>query len=55
MSVRDESSVVPGARFRVSAGPGARIAAAELEPADAARPASDFAGVPGESEAAYGG
>jgi hypothetical protein len=31
------------------------IAVAELEPADAVRPASDFAAVLGESEAAYGG
>ncbi|MFJ6393279.1 hypothetical protein ACIQJT_37460 [Streptomyces sp. NPDC091972] len=44
-----------GARFRLSAGPGVRITAAELEPADAARLASDFAGVLGESEATYGG
>jgi DNA-binding transcriptional MocR family regulator len=64
--VRDESAVVnglrsygwwvaAGARFRLSAGPGVRITAAELDPADAARLASDFAGVLGESEATYGG
>jgi DNA-binding transcriptional MocR family regulator len=64
--VRDESAVVnglrsygwwvaAGARFRLSAGPGVRITAAELEPADAERLASDFAGVLGESEATYGG
>ncbi|MDH6583204.1 DNA-binding transcriptional MocR family regulator [Streptomyces sp. SAI-133] len=64
--VRDESAVVnglrsygwwvaAGARFRLAAGPGVRITAAELEPADAARLASDFAAVLGESEATYGG
>ncbi|WP_206780309.1 hypothetical protein [Streptomyces sp. Root369] len=41
--VRDASAVVAGARFRLSAGPVRRITAAELEPADAARLASDFA------------
>ncbi|MEU9480020.1 GntR family transcriptional regulator [Streptomyces sp. NPDC048191] len=64
--VRDESAVVnglrsygwwvaAGARFRLAAGPGVRIATAGLEPADAARLASDFATVLGESEATYGG
>ncbi|MET7883539.1 aminotransferase class I/II-fold pyridoxal phosphate-dependent enzyme [Streptomyces avermitilis] len=64
--VRDESAVVnglrsygwwvaAGARFRLVAGPGARISVAELEPVDAARLASDFAAVLGESEATYGG
>ncbi|MDI5909148.1 MULTISPECIES: hypothetical protein [Streptomyces] len=53
--VRDASAVMAGARFRLSAGPGGRITAAELEPADTARLASDFAGVLGESEATYGG
>ncbi|MFF7279731.1 aminotransferase class I/II-fold pyridoxal phosphate-dependent enzyme [Streptomyces griseorubiginosus] len=64
--VRDESAVVnglrshgwwvaAGARFRLSSGPGVRITVAELEAADAARLASDFAGVLGESEATYGG
>ncbi|MEV5879206.1 aminotransferase class I/II-fold pyridoxal phosphate-dependent enzyme [Streptomyces sp. NPDC052101] len=64
--VRDESAVVnglrsygwwvaAGARFRVSSGPGVRITTAGLEPADAARLASDFAAVLGESEATYGG
>ncbi len=64
--VRDESAVVnglrsygwwvaAGARFRLAAGPGVRISVAELEPADAARLASDFAAVLGESEATYGG
>ncbi|MFI2643811.1 aminotransferase class I/II-fold pyridoxal phosphate-dependent enzyme [Streptomyces sp. NPDC018610] len=64
--VADESAVVnglrshgwwvaAGARFRLSAGPGVRISVAELEPADAARLASDFAAVLGESEATYGG
>ncbi|WP_234531867.1 aminotransferase class I/II-fold pyridoxal phosphate-dependent enzyme [Streptomyces shenzhenensis] len=64
--VRDESAVVnglrsygwwvaAGARFRLSAGPGVRITTAGLEPADAARLASDFAAVLGESEATYGG
>ncbi|GHE02570.1 aminotransferase class I/II-fold pyridoxal phosphate-dependent enzyme [Streptomyces alanosinicus] len=64
--VRDESAVVnglrsygwwvaAGARFRLSSGPGVRICAAGLEPADAARLASDFAVVLGESEATYGG
>ncbi|MFE2266544.1 aminotransferase class I/II-fold pyridoxal phosphate-dependent enzyme [Streptomyces griseosporeus] len=64
--VRDESAVVnglrsygwwiaAGARFRLSSEPGVRISVAELEPADAARLASDFASVLGESEATYGG
>ncbi|MQY39206.1 Vitamin B6 salvage pathway transcriptional repressor PtsJ [Streptomyces sp. RB17] len=64
--VRDESAVVnglrshgwwvaAGARFRLASGPGVRITAAGLEPADAARLASDFAVVLGESEATYGG
>ncbi|MFF8947054.1 aminotransferase class I/II-fold pyridoxal phosphate-dependent enzyme [Streptomyces sp. NPDC014864] len=64
--VADESAVVnglrsygwwvaAGARFRLSSGPGVRISVAELEPADAARLASDFAAVLGESEATYGG
>ncbi|MEU0074705.1 aminotransferase class I/II-fold pyridoxal phosphate-dependent enzyme [Streptomyces sp. NPDC006332] len=64
--VRDESAVVnglrshgwwvaAGARFRTAAGPGVRISVADLEPADAVRLASDFAGVLGESEATYGG
>ncbi|MCX4760508.1 aminotransferase class I/II-fold pyridoxal phosphate-dependent enzyme [Streptomyces sp. NBC_01275] len=64
--VRDESAVVnglrsygwwvaAGARFRLASGPGVRISVAELEPADAARLASDFALVLGESEATYGG
>ncbi|MEU1203070.1 aminotransferase class I/II-fold pyridoxal phosphate-dependent enzyme [Streptomyces sp. NPDC005813] len=64
--VRDESAVVnglrshgwwvaAGARFRLASAPGVRISVAELEPADAARLASDFATVLGESEATYGG
>jgi DNA-binding transcriptional MocR family regulator len=64
--VRDESAVVnglrsygwwvaAGARFRITSGPGVRISVAELEPVDAARLASDFAAVLGESEATYGG
>ncbi|MGW7383631.1 aminotransferase class I/II-fold pyridoxal phosphate-dependent enzyme [Streptomyces sp. NPDC054794] len=64
--VRDESVVVnglrshgwwvaAGARFRLSSGPGVRISSAGLEPAEAARLASDFAAVLGESEATYGG
>ncbi|MDH6217265.1 aminotransferase class I/II-fold pyridoxal phosphate-dependent enzyme [Streptomyces pseudovenezuelae] len=64
--VRDESDVVnglrsygwwvaSGARFRLASGPGVRISVAELEPVDAARLASDFAVVLGESEATYGG
>lgn len=64
--VRDESAVVnglrsygwwvaAGARFRLSSEPGVRIAAAGLVPADAARLASDFVAVLGESEATYGG
>ncbi|MGW2570973.1 aminotransferase class I/II-fold pyridoxal phosphate-dependent enzyme [Streptomyces sp. NPDC001537] len=64
--VQDESAVVnglrsygwwvaAGARFRSSSPPGVRITVAELEPADAARLASDFAAVLGESEATYGG
>ncbi|MGW7253025.1 aminotransferase class I/II-fold pyridoxal phosphate-dependent enzyme [Streptomyces sp. NPDC054834] len=64
--VRDESAVVnglrsygwwvaAGARFRLTSGPGVRITAAGLEPADAGRLASDFAAVLGESEATYGG
>ncbi|MFJ2740906.1 aminotransferase class I/II-fold pyridoxal phosphate-dependent enzyme [Streptomyces sp. NPDC087440] len=64
--VRDESAVVnglrshgwwvaAGARFRIASGPGVRITTAGLEVADAARLASDFAEVLGESEATYGG
>ncbi|MEU7056721.1 aminotransferase class I/II-fold pyridoxal phosphate-dependent enzyme [Streptomyces sp. NPDC046197] len=64
--VTDESAVVnglrsygwwvaAGARFRLASEPGVRISVAELEPADAARLASDFAAVLGESEATYGG
>ncbi|MHC5908831.1 aminotransferase class I/II-fold pyridoxal phosphate-dependent enzyme, partial [Streptomyces sp. S6] len=64
--VRDESAVVnglrsrgwwvaAGARFRLASAPGVRISVAELEPADGARLAADFAGVLGESEATYGG
>ncbi|MEV3992510.1 aminotransferase class I/II-fold pyridoxal phosphate-dependent enzyme [Streptomyces sp. NPDC049837] len=64
--VRDESAVVnglrscgwwvaAGARFRIAAPTGVRVTTAELEPADAARLASDFAAVLGESEAMYGG
>lgn len=64
--VRDESAVVnglrsygwwvaAGARFRLATQPGVRITVAGLEPADAARLASDFAAVLGESEATYGG
>ncbi|MCD9877255.1 aminotransferase class I/II-fold pyridoxal phosphate-dependent enzyme [Streptomyces guryensis] len=64
--VRDESAVVnglrshgwwvaAGARFRLSSPPGVRISGTDLEPADAARLASDFAAVLGESEATYGG
>ncbi|MEU1405267.1 aminotransferase class I/II-fold pyridoxal phosphate-dependent enzyme [Streptomyces sp. NPDC005728] len=64
--VRDESAVVnglrsygwwvaAGARFRLASAPGVRITAADLEPAEAARLASDFAAVLGESEATYGG
>ncbi|MFC4504650.1 MULTISPECIES: aminotransferase class I/II-fold pyridoxal phosphate-dependent enzyme [Streptomyces] len=64
--VRDESAAVnglrscgwwvaAGARFRLASGPGVRISVAELEPPDAARLASDFALVLGESEATYGG
>jgi hypothetical protein len=64
--VRDESAVVnglrsygwwvaAGARFRLASGPGVRITAAGLAPADAARLASDFAAVIVESEATYGG
>ncbi|MGW3288931.1 aminotransferase class I/II-fold pyridoxal phosphate-dependent enzyme [Streptomyces sp. NPDC001002] len=64
--VRDESDVVnglrsygwwvaSGARFRLASGPAVRISVAELEPVDAARLASDFAAVLGESEATYGG
>ncbi|MEW2157982.1 aminotransferase class I/II-fold pyridoxal phosphate-dependent enzyme [Streptomyces sp. NPDC007189] len=64
--VRDESAVVnglrsygwwvaAGARFRLASGPGVRITAAGLTPAEAARLASDFAAVLGESEATYGG
>ncbi|MFD7020896.1 aminotransferase class I/II-fold pyridoxal phosphate-dependent enzyme [Streptomyces sp. NPDC059161] len=64
--VRDESAVVnglrtrgwwvaAGARFRMAAPPGVRITVAGLEPAAAARLASDFADVLGESEATYGG
>ncbi|MGQ4384589.1 aminotransferase class I/II-fold pyridoxal phosphate-dependent enzyme [Streptomyces sp. SAS_270] len=64
--VRDESDVVnglrsygwwvaAGSRFRLASAPGVRLTVAELEPADAARLASDFAAVLGESEATYGG
>lgn len=64
--VQDESAVVnglrsygwwvaAGARFRSSSPPGVRISVAALAPADAARLASDFAAVLGESEATYGG
>ncbi|MFD7711332.1 aminotransferase class I/II-fold pyridoxal phosphate-dependent enzyme [Streptomyces sp. NPDC059786] len=64
--VRDESAVVnglrthgwwvaAGARFRIASTPGVRISVADLEPADAARLASDFAAVLGEAEATYGG
>ncbi|WP_369239690.1 aminotransferase class I/II-fold pyridoxal phosphate-dependent enzyme [Streptomyces sp. R21] len=64
--VRDESDVVnglrsygwwvaAGSRFRLASAPGVRITVAELEPVDAARLASDFAAVLGESEATYGG
>ncbi|MEU0272929.1 aminotransferase class I/II-fold pyridoxal phosphate-dependent enzyme [Streptomyces sp. NPDC006307] len=64
--VRDESAVVnglrsygwwvaAGARFRIAAPTAVRITTATLEPAAAARLASDFAGVLGESEAMYGG
>ncbi|MET8448159.1 hypothetical protein [Streptomyces sp. NPDC005209] len=64
--VRDESAAVnelrshgwwvaAGARFRLSSGLGVRISSAGLEPAEAARLASDFAAVLGESEATYGG
>ncbi|MCT7354948.1 aminotransferase class I/II-fold pyridoxal phosphate-dependent enzyme [Streptomyces sp. 15-116A] len=64
--VRDESAVVnglrsygwwvaAGARFRLTSAPGVRITTAGLEPADAARLASDFTAVLGESEATYGG
>ncbi|MGC2997000.1 aminotransferase class I/II-fold pyridoxal phosphate-dependent enzyme [Streptomyces sp. G35A] len=64
--VQDESAVVnglrthgwwvaAGARFRLAAGPGVRITAAGLEPADAVRLATDFAAVLEESEAVYGG
>ncbi|MEU6808896.1 aminotransferase class I/II-fold pyridoxal phosphate-dependent enzyme [Streptomyces sp. NPDC046831] len=47
--------VAAGARFRLSSAPGVRISVAGLEPADAARLASDLATVLGESEATYGG
>ncbi|RST04003.1 aminotransferase class I/II-fold pyridoxal phosphate-dependent enzyme [Streptomyces sp. WAC05374] len=64
--VRDEAAVVSGlrsrgwwvaagARFRIAAPTGVRVTTAELPPADAARLASDFAAVLGESEAVYGG
>ncbi|MFE9774101.1 aminotransferase class I/II-fold pyridoxal phosphate-dependent enzyme [Streptomyces sp. NPDC005931] len=64
--VEDESAVVnglrshgwwvaAGARFRLASAPGVRITTAGLEPADAARLASDFTAVLGESEATYGG
>ncbi|MGW4198916.1 aminotransferase class I/II-fold pyridoxal phosphate-dependent enzyme [Streptomyces sp. NPDC005004] len=64
--VRDESAVVnglrsrgwwvaAGARFRLASAPGVRITTADLEPPEAARLASDFAAVLGESEATYGG
>ncbi|MEU3844360.1 aminotransferase class I/II-fold pyridoxal phosphate-dependent enzyme [Streptomyces sp. NPDC028635] len=64
--VRDESAVVnglrsygwwvaAGARFRMASPAGVRISVAELEGTDAARLASDFAAVLGESEATYGG
>ncbi|MFF7856999.1 hypothetical protein [Streptomyces sp. NPDC007904] len=66
MPVQDESAVVnglrtrgwwvaAGARFRLAAGPGVRITAAGLEPADAVRPATGFAAVLEESEAVCGG
>ncbi|MDN3295725.1 aminotransferase class I/II-fold pyridoxal phosphate-dependent enzyme [Streptomyces ficellus] len=64
--VRDESAVVngvrshgwwvaAGARFRIATPTAVRVTTAMLEPADAARLASDFASVLGESEAMYGG
>ncbi|MEU7283566.1 aminotransferase class I/II-fold pyridoxal phosphate-dependent enzyme [Streptomyces sp. NPDC045431] len=64
--VRDESAVVnglrsygwwvaAGARFRIAAPTAVRVTTATLEPSGAARLASDFAGVLGESEAMYGG
>ncbi len=64
--VRDESAVVngvrsrgwwlaAGARFRIAAPPAVRITTATLAEEDAARLASDFAEVLGESEAMYGG
>lgn len=64
--VPDESAVVnglrsygwwvaAGARFRLVSEPAVRIAVADLQPADAARLASDFAAVLVESEATYGG
>lgn len=64
--VRDESAVVnglrsrgwwvaAGARFRIASAPGVRITTAGLVPVDAARLASDFAAVLGESETTYGG
>ncbi|MGW2212991.1 aminotransferase class I/II-fold pyridoxal phosphate-dependent enzyme [Streptomyces sp. NPDC001781] len=64
--VRDESAVVnglrsrgwwvaAGARFRLASAPGVRITTTDLEPPEAARLASDFAAVLGESEATYGG
>ncbi|MCT9093996.1 aminotransferase class I/II-fold pyridoxal phosphate-dependent enzyme [Streptomyces sp. ASQP_92] len=64
--VRDESAVVnglrtrgwwvaAGARFRMASAPGVRITVAGLDSSGAARLASDFAEVLGESEATYGG
>ncbi|MEU3947182.1 hypothetical protein [Streptomyces sp. NPDC029526] len=64
--VRDESAVVnglrsygwwvaAGARFRPASDAGVRIGTAGPEPGGAARLASDFAAVLGESEATYGG
>ncbi|WP_443076951.1 aminotransferase class I/II-fold pyridoxal phosphate-dependent enzyme [Streptomyces sp. SP18CS02] len=64
--VRDESAVVnglrslgwwiaAGARFRIASPTAVRVTTATLEPAEAARLASDFARVLGESEATYGG
>ncbi|MER8030799.1 aminotransferase class I/II-fold pyridoxal phosphate-dependent enzyme [Streptomyces bauhiniae] len=64
--VRDESAVVnglrsrgwwvaAGARFRLASAPGVRITTTDLQSSEAARLASDFAAVLGESEATYGG
>ncbi|MFD4789793.1 hypothetical protein ACFWN1_22585 [Streptomyces sp. NPDC058459] len=47
--------VAAGARFRPASGQGVRITTTELGPPEAARLASDFAAVLGESEATYGG